>query len=486
MAKILKKAEFPFIGGSDNSRSRTFSGSKTINMYPELDSYGAAKNLEVAGLFSRSGLRPINAAGLGPHRGNGAYTVSNSQKAYVVSGNEIYQITSPAGAPIPIVGNLSTTSGAVSMIDNGVDLLIVDGTNGYLVNLATNAFSIIVDAHFYNGARTCTYLGGYFICEVAGTSTFFFSNVDSATWPSLNISSADTSPDIVVAVWANNQQLYVGGTKSFEVWALTGGSASEPFQPITGQAVNIGISAPATLNRIAGTFLWLGNNDQGDGVIYAMANDSPERISNPAIEYQLQQLGDLSTSTSITWQEFGHQFYAINCSGSNTTIVYDFTTKQFVNFESRDEFGIQNRWFANTHCFLQGSHIMGDYRNGNMYVLDNTYYKDGTNSLPRTRRCPHSSSGVSMNFYGQFCLDVQPGAGTLTVNPRYALRISRDGGFTWGNPIYATAGKIGEYMSRVKWQRLGRGRDIVFEITCDEDVNVVMLGAYLDMKTGTN
>lgn len=484
MAEKLVKSAFPFIGASYEARSKTQDCSRLVNMYPELHSYGAGKNMAPAALYSRSGLRPAQTLGLGPIRAT--YTISNSQLSYIVSGNTVYQLSSAGGIPTALTGNLSTSTGFVSMVDNGVTLVIVDGTNGYTVTLGTTTLNTISSPNFYNGARTVTYQGGYFICDQGAlSSNFFISGVDSATWPALNVSSVDSSPDVLMAVLSNNSQLYLLGSRTTEVWALTGASASSPFEPISGRAVNIGCSATATVQRLAGTFLWLGANDQGDGVVYSMENDTPTRISTHAIEYRLQQLGDLSSSTAVAWQEDGHQFYALNCPGAGTTWVYDMTTRQWSEFQSMQDGNI-DRWFGQTHCFLNGSHIIGDYRNGNIYTLDQGYYLDNSQPMRRIRQTPHSSNGVAMMFYKTLQVDSQPGAGTLTVNPRYVLEISRDGGFTWGNPIYASAGRVGEYLQRVRWQRLGRGRDLVFRVSCDDPVNVVFLDAFLEVEEGTS
>ena len=486
MAEKLNKSTFPFIAGSYESRSRSFDAARTVNLYPETHGAGQGKNGEVAALFSRSGTRGAQAIGLGPIRGS--YTISNSQLSFIASGNEIYQLSSAFGTPVLVTGNLNTSYGPVQMVDNGLQVLIVDGTNGYTIDLSVAPVLVtIADANFYDGAKTCAFQSGYFICEQAGTSNFFISDPDSSpvTWPALNISSVDSSPDTLVAVVSNNQQLYLLGSRTTEVWALDGEAASSPFIPISGRAINIGCSAPASVQKLAGTFFWLGANDQGDGVVYSMENDSPTRVSTHAIEYRLQQLGDLSTSTATAWQESGHQFFALNCPGSDTTWVYDMTTKMWCESQTLTN-GIMARFLGQTHCFLNGEHIIGDYRDGNLYVLDDTHYYDGTVPLRRMRVTPHSSSGVQMMFYKTLQVDMQPGAGTLTINPRYTLEISRDGGFTWGNPIYASGGLVGAYLNRCRWQRLGRGRDLVFRISCDDPVNVVFLNAFLDVEEGTN
>lgn len=484
MAEYLKQSDFQFIGGSYEARSRTFDAARTVNMYPELHSYGAGKNQAPAALFSRAGLKFANSLGAGPIRAT--YTISNSQLTYVVSGNEVYQLSSAAGTPVRLTGNLTTSTGFVSIADNGTHVLIVDGANGYTITLGVNVVDLIVDPHFYNGAVTCTYLGGYFICDQGpNSSSFFISGLDTITWPALNSSSVDSSPDTLIGVIANNQQLYLLGSRTTETWQLTGASGVSPFEPIPGRSVNIGCVAAGTIQRLAGTFLWLGANDQGGGIVYSMENETPTRKSTHAIEYRLQQLGDLSSSTALAWQENGHQFYALNCPGANTTWVLDLTTSQWSEFQSMQN-GTISRYFGQTHAFLNGTHMMGDYRNGNIYAVDQTYYGDNDQPLRRIRQTPHSSRGVQMLFYSTLQIDCQPGAGTLTVNPRYVLEISRDGGFTWSNPMYAYAGLVGEYLSRARFNRLGRGRDLVFRVTCDDAVNVVFLNAYLAVEEGTS
>ena len=568
-----QKAQFPFIGGSYQARSWTQDNSRTVNLYPELHGYGVGTNDSPAALYSRYGLKFLQSLNPGPIRGT--YTLSNTQLSFIVSGNSVWQIASGTGIPIQLTGNLTTSSGYVSMIDNGTTLLIVDGTNGYtydfggvsavttygsmtggsgytdgtyygvpftggtgtlavatIVTVSGGAvtsftlgsggygytvgdvlsfspsfdgaglgsgFSITVtsvastpvlntinDPHFYNGATTCTYQGGYLICNQYGTNIFFFSNVDAATWPPLNIASVDTYSDVVVAMQSNNQELYALCSKTIQIWSANpNATASAPFAPISGRSVNIGLVAPGTVKQIAGTFLWLGASDQGSGIVYSMSNDTPTRVSNHSIEYRLQQLGNLSTSIALTYQQDGHQFYALNCPGAGTTYVYDLTTEQWVEFQSSQN-GVSDRWWPSSHCYVAGTHIFGDYRNGNIYTMVDGFWMDNDQPLIRIRQCPHSTDGVQMCFYKTLQIFVQAGTGTQTVDPRYVLEISRDGGQTYSNPIYASAGKIGQYQARARWQRLGRGRDVVFRVSCSDPVNVVMLDAFLDWEDGTN
>lgn len=477
----LKPSPFPFIGGSYESRSRTFDSQRTVNMYLELSSVGAGKGGQPGVMLSRAGLRKVQELGLGPIRG--AYTISNSQLAYIVSGNQVFQLSSAEGTAIELTGNLNTSVGPVQMADNGTHVLLVDGTNGYTIDLSAPALETIVDPNFYDDARTVTYQGGYFILEVPGTSNFFLSDLDSIDFPPLNESSAVTSPDVLVCCISNNEQLYLLGARTFEVWALTGASASAPFSLISGRAFNMGCSSPATVKKIAGTFCWLGANDQGDGVVYSMENDSPTRISTHAIEYRIQQFGDLSSSTAYAWQENGHYFYALNLPGAETTYVYDMTSKQWHERQSVNVSGEQDRHRAEVHCFLNGEHIIGDFEDNRLYVYDQAYHQDDEDNFRKLRQTPHSSQDLANVFYKTLQVDIQPGVGSNT-DPRLVLRMSRDGGHTFGNPIFSSVGKVGEYLKRARWQRLGKGRDVVFQVFTDEPVFIAMLSAYLDIERG--
>jgi hypothetical protein len=479
----LPQSEWPFISGSYPAKSRSFDNQRTLNMYVEASDVGGGKNAAPGYLTACAGLRLVQAFGSGAHRES--YTLSNAARSFFVVGNEVYFKTSPAGSEVRISGNLNTSTGFVSMVDNGTHLLIVDGANGYFIDLATNVLTTINDVHFYNGAVTCTYLAGYFICDQGPNSTnFFISNVDANTWPALNVFASDTSPDAIRAVIAANQQLYVLNNKTLDVWAANPNavSLSDAFALNSGRSINIGCQAPGSVRRIANTFIFLGQNDQGDGVVYALDSDVPNRVSTHAIEHVLQQAGDLTSATASAWQEDGHYFYALQVPSLNTTLTYDLTTKTWFDKQTRIN-GVFDRWIGQTHCFLGGAHLIGDRLTGKLYQLDQSWDKDGDSVICYQRRTPHISKGVSQCFYKTLQLDMQPGIGSLTENPRATLQISRDGGATYGNPIYASMGKVGEYRWRARWNRLGAARDAVFVISVD-GFKPVFLGAYLDYEEG--
>jgi hypothetical protein len=70
------------------------------------------------------------------------------------------------------------------------------------------------------------------------------------------------------------------------------------------------------------------------------------------------------------------------------------------------------------------------------------------------------------------------------VDPQVMLRMSNDGGKTWGTEMMRSTGKVGEYGKRVRWDRLGRARRRVFEISTSDPVPYRITGATIQLGQG--
>jgi hypothetical protein len=82
---------------------------------------------EIGALYSTPGLDLVLNVGPGPQRG---YEVFKGL-LYVVSGSSIYSVT--PGFVSTLIGSIGTSSGPVSIINNGNQLVIFDGVAGYLL-----------------------------------------------------------------------------------------------------------------------------------------------------------------------------------------------------------------------------------------------------------------------------------------------------------------------------------------------------------------
>ena len=114
-----------------------------------------------------------------------------------------------------------------------------------------------------------------------------------------------------------------------------------------------------------------------------------------------------------------------------------------------------------------------------------------THTIRRLRRAPHLNTENTRVFYPGIELDFQRGIGILSDpgrDPEFMLRMSKDGGRTWGSEIKMQAGQVGQYLARAQAHRLGAARDAVFEVTVSDPVDWHLINAWLspDPQAGTN
>lgn len=84
-------------------------------------------------------------------------------------------------------------------------------------------------------------------------------------------------------------------------------------------------------------------------------------------------------------------------------------------------------------------------------------------------------------------LIAQAGIGdSVTTDPKVMLRVSRDGGLTWGTEHHLHAGAVGQYLQRLTITRLGRARNPVIELTTTDPVAWQWVELLVDLSEGTS
>jgi hypothetical protein len=110
--------------------------------------------------------------------------------------------------------------------------------------------------------------------------------------------------------------------------------------------------------------------------------------------------------------------------------------------------------------------------------------------MRRLRRFPHLSAEQFRVFYHRIQFDMEMGVGLAGLvqgyDPQIMLRWSDDGGRTWSNEHWTTAGKIGRYGMRALFNRLGYGRDRVFELVVSDPVAWRFVDAYIQLIRGNS
>lgn len=468
---------FPgFIGPSYTLESVNVDCQRCINLYPKINELGKGKEGEVACLVGTPGLSTLATLATSPTRGG--YTATNG-RCFVVGGNKLYELSSAWVATER--GTLNSSEGMCSFADNGTDLVLIDGDDGYYLTFSSNSFAVITDPDWL-GASSLTYQDGYFIFTKPDSGQFFYSDLNS-TGIQEDAQTSEGSSDNLVACISDHRDLWMFNEKTAEVYFNSGGDLL--FERVQGAFIEHGCAAKGSVAKANNTVFWLGRDKDGSGVVYMAKGYQPQKISTHAVDLAIQGYGDVSDATAYTYQENGHYFYCLNFTEANTTWVFDSTTNLWHERVYSNE-GRFERHRANWHTFAFSTHIVGDYENGKIYKLSSAVYTDAGDEIVRRRVAPHISNGMKYVFYNAFQLDMEPGVGldgtTQGTDPQVMLQFSDDGGHQWSNEKWVGFGKIGQRKARALWRRLGRSRDRVFRITISDPVKVVLIGAEITIE----
>ena len=482
-----------FVGPTYRSQSPFAADDRCINFFPE--QVEAQNPKSPWALYPTPGLKTFASPPLNSCRGS----LALDDRCFYVIGYKFVEVMADGSligrGTVAVNDNPATLS---SSGDAGHQIMITSGRFVYIYDMLEDTFTGPVHATIFDAEGNPTegsvlaadhggYLDGRFIILDSELSKVQISDVDDGlTWNALRYRLRAKAPDKWKSMIVANDVIWLMGSQTYEVWHNTGGDPF-PFDPIPGALFTVGIAAPYSLKGIAGGVIWVSANEDGDGMVMMATQYAPSRISNHSIDFSLQNFVSIERCESMTYQMYGHSFWALTSRENNQTWVVDLTTNMW--HEALD-WEITNvrpaRWVAwrpMYHAFCFGKHLVGDRSNGIIYELTPDQYTSAQGlAIRRVRRAPHISSENKVIRYKSLEVDLQRGVGLTTgqgFNPQVMLRYSDDGGMTFGNEVQCSAGKKGEYRTRVKFNRLGSSRNRVFEINMTDPVPWRILGAFL-------
>jgi len=340
-----------------------------------------------------------------------------------------------------------------------------------------NNFKQITAAGF-PGGNTVTFLDGYFIVNSPNTRQFYLSQLyDGFSWNALSFASKEAYTDNLEAVAVDNSCLVLLGFISQEYWQDIG-SYPFPLLRIPGSPTDMGVAARWSIARCNGELIYLGRARRGGLSVVTIQNYRPVTVSTPDLDFLFNEYVNPSDAIAFSYRQNGHEFYQISFQQQGVTWLYDATSQVWSTLLS----GATTRHYANFGCQFDFHVITSDYRNGNLYILDPASYTDNGDLIARELITPHFFVNTSFNklHIYRLRLDMEQGGGLNDgqgQNPQVMLQVSRDGGYTWGDEMWATCGAQGDFLSRAEWRRLGVSRNYVFKFRITDPIKTVLIGA---------
>lgn len=464
-----------FVGPTYRSQVFTQDQEDVFNLFLEnAESQGATAQ---ASFIRVPGVELRGTASIAPGRANFAQSGRN----FAVCGSQLLEIDQfwniTVRGTLAVDGNPATIC---SNGDGGDQLFITSGGNGYCYVLTTNVLTQVLTGDASQG----DFLDGYFIAFNNLTSTFRISDLlDGTTWDPTQFAQRSTAGDPWVSMKVANRFIYLLGQETSEVW-YNAGSFPFPFEPHPSGFMQYGCAATFSPEVLAGALYWLGQTSNGTGIVLQASGFSPNKISTYPINRELAEFSSISDAIGDAYEENGHQFYLLHLPAADVTFAYDAATNNWAKrgtWISEDNTYVATRYLYHAFCF--GQHRYLDRETGSIYQASLDYGFDvESRELRFVRRSPSSVDENKRVQYSYFEILCDVGIGLVSgqgSDPKMMMRYSDDGGRTWGNEISKSVGKLGEYNTRVRWDRCGTGRKRVWEVSGTDPIMWRIVGAYM-------
>jgi hypothetical protein len=223
----------------------------------------------------------------------------------------------------------------------------------------------------------------------------------------------------------------------------------------------------------------LAKNSDGQTSVVRLIGYTPQVISTPDLEHIINGYSTVADATALAFKIGGHPFYQLNFPTADRSWLFDALSNRWTRVKS-DGIGRQRNEIAIQYLSRT---VVSDYSTGRLYTINpNTFTENGEEievelvseniRLPDGERFPVDCLRV----------DMQTGVGLATgqgVDPQVMLQVSRNGGKSWGNEMWRSAGAIGE-TRRVEWRRLGSSDQWSFKVRLTDPVRRVFVSASIN------
>lgn len=387
------------------------------------------------------------------------------------------------------------------IVDNGPDgdMETMFNDNSYKITVVTSTtFTVDINSsaltNTWSSAGTASreavniksdsvvFIDGYFVLAEKSTDRFWLTGLyDGTTIDPLDFSTAEGDSDEIQSLIADQRELFIFGTRTLEIW-YNSGDTDNTFQRYQGGFKQTGTVAKASPARVDNNIYWLTQNERGNAQVAKMGdNFKPVIVSTPELNYELNKYTTLSDAFSYSYQDDGHEFYVLNFPTEKRVWAYDTSTQRWSQRSHTIGGVFPNRERYNCYTFAFGKHLLGDFNNGKVYVLDPTIGTFDGERVERVVITPNITDEEKRIRLSSAQLDMEEGTGdpNVSTDTQIWLSYSKDGGSTYGNEIDGDIGEAGEYAKRVIWRKLGKARNWTFKIRTWSPNRVILKALYL-------
>ena len=429
----------------------------------------------VAALHGTPGLRLFASTTSGNDRG---MCVHNGV-LYKVTGNTLYSISS--GGVSTSIGTITGTN-QCGMVSDGTYLVITTGGDAYVYN---GTLTQITDVDL-ESPNTAAFNNSRIIFD-GNYGRFCVADVGNPTAiDGLNYATAESAPDDTIAVAAHKQYVYIFGTQTVEPW-YNSGVGSPPYDRVNGAVQNVGLGA---IHSVASNENFLYFLDD-KFIPRRISGITLQTIGTPSTNEEFAGYSTVSDAKGFCFSWRNDNFYVLSFPTADRTWMFQESIGEWLQLSSGQSDG---RWRANSYATCYDKYLVSDYETGEVFYLDQDYYTDNGDAITRERQTQPLHAGLiggsyegKTVFMSRLELVLEAGIGLASgqgSTPQVMLQWSDDGGFTWSNELWQSAGVMGSRYWRVQWFNLGSFIARVYRFRATDPVKWSWLACNADIELG--
>jgi hypothetical protein len=490
--------------GAYSSESIIANAQRALNLFMEKNPAETTPGFPTTH-YARPGLKLLGSAGP-VNIGRCLYGATNGD-VYAVVGQNVYYVD--PNFKFNQIGVLLAQKGTpVYMADDGQNIVIVDGSaNGFNVNMTTRVMTTITDPNFLGSDRV-DFIDSFLIFNKPATNEWYCSLSDEISFNALYVGVKTAWPDNIYCCVAIEREVWIFGPKKSEPW-YNAGATPFPFQILPGIIIEQGCAAKYSPAKMDTNVYWLSQSPEGARMVMrGNAKNIAQRISTHAIEKEFLKYARVDDAIGSTYQIAGHSFYELHFPTADKTWAFDEATQQWFEDSWIDNNGLLHRARNTFTAYAYGMNLALDWANGNLYQMDLSTYTDNGQPIVWIRAFPHfthelkyvglasimadvaagtrSNTGEQNQFLSPWSAGFNAGFGPLVqvATPVLNLRISRNGGASYGNYRPQNMISSGNYRPPTRWRGNGIARDWVLELSSTVEMVGALNGAYVDPIEG--
>ena len=423
------------------------STARLVNMYPERLPEGALAQYILRGVLGKQVFAVVPGLFVRALQSVG-------DKLFALSGGRLLNVR--AQGDVEDIGAIPDD--AMTLIRGNAGIVTITAAGRYFTFDGTDIDEVLSAP--FNDMGGHDVLGGYTVITEKNGRRFQWSALQDATeLPGLNFATAEARDDNIIRPMSINGNLWLLKERTIEIWALTGAPGAEAFARLPGAVIETGLKGFGLAHKIPDGLFMVGSDNRA----YIAAGSQLQRVSTPAVEYDLDRA---EPTNCFFYEDEGHQFCVVRFR-NRPAWVFDLSEGIWHERASGDgeawDAQLVSQWRSEWYAAGQSGlvwHLCRCNVDDNHPLIRQATSHTAHNNGARFRV-------PKLEMHGR----VGRSPGTLQV------RVSRDGGKTWGLWQTRTMGAPGDWDQRMVFRALGQARRFAVQVRVTDPADLSLLSA---------